>query len=133
MLILGAAAVGAAAMIVGPTAAPAGAEPCAPMVVPTPGCTSPDAPPPNSPGAAEAAVAADIPDDPAAAPAVQPAGPVCPPNMPWEQACIQDTPPPAGMALAPPPPNPCNDAGYFMSNTAICMNPQIAGEAQSGA
>jgi hypothetical protein len=46
--------------------------------------------------------------------------------MPWAPGCIQDTPPPAGMAESPPPPNPCNDIGYFLSNQAVCMNPQVA-------
>jgi hypothetical protein len=51
ILILGATVVGAAAVTVGPqAAAPAYAEPCAPAVVPAPGCDAPAPPPPNGVG-----------------------------------------------------------------------------------
>jgi hypothetical protein len=54
MLSLCAAALGAAAMMIGPTAAPAYAEPCAPAIVPAPECAPPGPPPIESPGVAEA-------------------------------------------------------------------------------
>jgi hypothetical protein len=133
MLVLGAAAVGAAAMMVGPTAAPAGAEPCAPAVVPAPACTPPGAPPINSPGAPEAAGAPEGAGDlPAMDPQVgEPASAeVCGPAVaPTPCGVPAEAPPPNTAAMAdspPPPPNPCTDIGYFMSNQAVCMNPQTA-------
>jgi hypothetical protein len=133
MLVLGAAAVGAAALMVGPAAAPASAEPCAPMVAPTPGCTAPDVPPPNTAGAPEGAGGPGATEPPTGEAA---AAPICPTEPVLVPGCVPAEGPPPATALADspqPPPNPCNDVGYFMSNTAICMNPQIAGEAQPAA
>ena len=132
MLVLGAAAVGAAAMMVGPTAAPAGAEPCAPMVAPTPGCTSPGAPPPNTPGSPEAAGAPEGAGDfPAMDPPVgEPASAeVCGPAVAPTPCGVPSEAPPANtaaMAESPPPYDPCDDPGFFQSNQAVCMNPQTA-------
>jgi hypothetical protein len=125
ILVLGAAAVGAAAMMVGPTAASAGAEPCVPTADnPTPGCM-----PPNTVGAPEGA--GDLPamDPPVGAAA---SADVCGPAIaPTPCGVPGDVPPADTAAMAgSPPPNPCNDSAYFMANIAICMNPQIVGEAQ---
>ena len=61
ILILGAAAVGAFAVTVAsPTATPAHAEPCAPSVVPAPGCDAPAPPPPNSVGVPEGGPVCDL-------------------------------------------------------------------------
>jgi hypothetical protein len=129
ILVLGAAAVGATAMMVGPTAAPAGADPCAPMAGPTPGCM-----PPNTVGAPEGAGVQDGADNPPVGDPVS--AELCAPDVAPTPGCTPPgTPPPdtAAMAQTGPPPNPCNDSGYFMSNIAICMNPQIVGEAQPAA
>jgi hypothetical protein len=131
MLVLGAAAVGAAAMMVGPAAAPASAEPCAPMVAPTPGCTPPDVPPPNGTGAGEAAIDPNAPlYDPIVPPAGQPAGVMCPTGVVSPLCAVPpEAQPDADMGQAPPP-NPCDDIGYALKNNAECMTPPV-GEAQA--
>jgi hypothetical protein len=103
------------------------------MVAPTPGCTPPEAPPPNDTGAPEGAGAPAATDPPVGSPA---SAEFCAPMVAPTPGCIPPGAPPpntAGMAEAGPPPNPCNDLGYFLANQAVCMNPQIVGEAQPAA